>query len=344
MASLPYIVRDYRPDDKERLRELCRDVWSDRPAETFERRWWWSQDRPPLKLAEDPSSRALVGFCGFAPFSLFFQGRSYPSAWFADFFITEAHQGKGLGRQLAGAVMEGFELAASLNHNEAALSLFKKMDWKEHRVADLYLYPWLLIPGVSRWQALSRKKDAYEIKVDAWPLSAPEEFDSLWRQARDRWAPLACRDAAALERRYGPLKRDYKMLRCCKDGALVGYMVTRIAPAGAIRSLPARPTGLIVDFLVRPEESSEIFRALLAGALQHLARDGASCIMSLATTEPFARELARHGFLHAASPLIGPRLSRLKARFAFTGPACAALGPAPWYLTLGDADLDLMWN
>ena len=342
--SLPaYVVRDYRPDDKERLEGLCADVWNDRPADTFARRWWWSQSRPPLKIAEDLKTRALVGFCGCAPFSLYFQNRNYPSAWFADFFISKEHQGKGLGRLLADAVTRPFELAASLNHNDAALSLFRKMGWHESAPANLYLNPWLAVPGARRFLARSPKKTPYVLKSGSWPLAAPGELDSLWNNSKDRWAPLACRDAAALERRYGPLGRDYKMLRCYKGDTLVGYMITRIVPAGVIRSLPAKPVGLIVDFLVQPGESLEIFRALLAQAFRQLPQDGAAFLMSLTTAGPFAQEFARNGFLHAATPIVGARLSRLKAPFAFAGPAVAALGPAPWFLTFGDADLDLMW-
>ncbi len=342
MTASPYAVRDYRDGDREPLRALCREAWRGRPADAFDRRWWWSRPRPPLKVAEDPAG-ALVGFCGFEPFTLYFSGRDYAGAWFADFFLAPGHQGKGLGRLMAGAVAEGFDLAASLNHNEAALSLFRKMGWRERGAANLYLNPWPAVPGARRWLARPRAESPYRLEIVSGLPAAAGELDSLWSRAKDRWAPAARRDAAALERRYAPLGRGYKTILCYQGAALAGYMITRVAPAGAVRSLPAKPVGLIVDFLVQPGEPSGVFRALLSRALAQLARDGAAFVLSLTTVDAFGRELARSGFLHAGTPLVGAGLSRLRARFAFAGPAAEALGPSPWYLTLGDADLDLMW-
>ena len=340
-----YAVKDYSPDKKESLRALCAEVWPNQPAGVFDRRWWWSSSTPPIKLVADAATGKLAGFCAYIPFAAHFGSRTRSSAWLVDFFVAPGHQGKGLGRLLTASVSESFELTASLNQNDAAYAVFRKMGWRPRRTAKLYLNPWTLAAGAFR-PFFGAPIDP-RLTISAAPFSSDRigpEFDRLWNTAKERFGAMCVRDARALRERYGQPGTPYTLLRCEENGALAGYMVTRRLPRGAVRSLRGLPAGLIVDYLTAPEASPRIFSALAADAARRLAGEGPAVLLALSSVPEFGRALAALGFAHSGTPLIGGILARLDVGFTLAGRSGDdEILDAPWFLTLGDCDMDLMW-
>ena len=342
-----YAVKNYAPERKEALRALCAEVWPNQPGAAFDRRWWWSSKTPTIKLAEETETGKLAGFCAYIPFTSYFGSKARPSAWFVDFFVSPGHQGKGLGRLLTASVAESFEVTASLNQSDAAYAVFQKMGWRPRRTAKLHLNPWTLIPGAFP-SLFGAPRNAPRPGIEAAPFSSDAvgpEFDRLWNASKDRFGAIGARDAGALRGRYGRPGNPYTLLRCVEGGALTGYMVARRVPPGAIRSLRGLPAGLIVDYLTAPEDSARIFSALVAEAARRLAGEGPAVLLALSSVPEFDRSLAALGFASSATPLIGKILARLDVGFTLASrTGDDAILDAPWFLTLGDCDMDLMWQ
>jgi hypothetical protein len=172
-----------------------------------------------------------------------------------------------------------------------------------------------------------------------------KQFDELWSRARDVVAPLAVRDAASLQQRYmRDAKRQYIVLRCIRRGALVGYMILRVLPAGSFKALAAFRIGLVVDYLVDPEEPAAFSRMLDAAALWFAAQ-GVALMMCMASRSEHQLCLRKRAFVGPTTPLVGAKLGKLAVGYTARVPHVEDLPERrPWYLTLGDSDLDLLWG
>jgi GNAT superfamily N-acetyltransferase len=340
-------IRPYAPADRDRLRELAvHDVWADRPAEMFDRRWWWREQEPPLFVAEDIEAGELVGFCAYYPFRLYSKSETTPAAWFVDFFVSNRHQRKGIGKGLTREVMGRFPVTAALWATEGSWAVFERLGWTDQRYVDIYVNPWHILP-IGR-ATTSKRRSHPGIRLEVGPIGQvipdPQELDQLWRRVRDGYAALAVRDAAALGARYGERPgRQYSLIRAYRNSDLVGYMIVRPLPPGSLRPLRRFPVGLVADFLLDREDSS-LFGALLDEASRRLVASGAKCVVCLATERAFHEALAHRGFLAASTPVIGRRLARMRIAFTFFEQREGRRLPSEWMLTFADADSDLTWG
>lgn len=338
-------IRPYRPEDRENLKALCAETWPDLSPEAFERRWWWRSPSPPLKIAADEKTGEITGFCAYIPFAADDGRRVRSSAWLVDFFVSPRRQGQGIGRRLVESVNREFEIVASLNQSDAAYALFSRLGWAERRRIKLHLNFWPLLPGAVRLLAAGETDANFQLRGAPFPSGhLGLEFDRLWDDARGRFGLSSVRSSRSLLERFGWPGNPYRLLRCERKGTLAGYMITRRLAGGAVRSLRGLPAGLIVDYLTAQEGAAQIFSALLAESARQLAGEGPAVILALSSVPAFGRELAKLGFVHSESQLIGKALSRLDVGFTITAASGGeAIAAAPWFLTLGDCDMDLMW-
>jgi GNAT superfamily N-acetyltransferase len=348
-----YEIRLYRPDDRERLRSLIRNVWPERPPQAFDCRWWWYYEKPPLFVAEEKGTGAIVGVCASPPFSLFSRDKTVSGVWFVDFFVLNEHKGKGLGKALSRAVMEQCPVTASLSQTDEAWAVFKKLGWHERQVAKLYLNPMALLPGVVPvLNALGAADPSVRIeRCAAADITADDyELNNLWETLRTRYEALTLRDAGQLRVRYGLRSdREYLMLRAYRAGRLCAYMMIRICPPSSLRSLKRYfigryPLGLVADYLVDPDEPL-VFATLLDAASRVSMKQGAKSLLCLSTVPAFHHALVSRGFLHGSTPLLGHKLSTMDVSFTYYNrPGHEELASCGWYLTLGDCDMDLTWG
>ncbi|HYT80664.1 MAG TPA: GNAT family N-acetyltransferase [Actinomycetota bacterium] len=344
-----YSIRPYAPADRDRLRELVtKDVWAHRPAETFDRRWWWREPEPPLLVAQDTHDGELIGFCAFVPFTLYSKSKTTAAAWYVDFFVSSRHQRKGIGKALTREVMGRFPLTAALWATEGSWAVFQRLGWTDQRFVDIFLNPWPMLPIVGRGMMSRRRRSHPGVRLDVAPigetLPRPHEIDALWLRVRDGYEALVVRDSATLTARYRQrLGRQYTIMRAYRDSQLAGYMIVRPLPRGSLRPLRRFPVGLVVDYLL-DRDDPPLFGLMLDAASARLIAQGSRCVVCLSTERPFHVPLKRRGFLSAGTPLVGRKLSRMRIAFTFFTSGEADRPPSDWMLTFADADSDLTWG
>jgi hypothetical protein len=265
--------------------------------------------------------------------------------------VSHGHQGKGLGKALTEAITERTPVLASLSQTDAAWKVFQKSGWHPRQTAKLYLCPLPMIPGaMPLLRSVLPTAPALRMEVAAISGPTDPELDALWNELRDSFDALVVRDARQLWSRYGMRQdRGYRIIRACRDNRLCAYMIVRVCPPNSLRSLKRypmgrHPLGLIVDYLVQPDEP-RVFAALLDEAGRTLAARGARSILCLSTVPAFHRPLVVRGYLHGGTPLLARKLSSMNVGFTFfTKPGERELAERRWFLTLGDCDMDLTWG
>ena len=321
------VVRPYAPDDRSRLLAFIRQVWSFKPDADaqFDNRWWWNVNPPPLLIADDRATNAVVGMCAFMPFTLQARQTDISSAWFVDFYVLPQYQGRGLGRRLTEHVQGRFALTASLSQTAMAYRVFARMGWSARKLVRVHMHPF-----PANWMFPENRGGLRVSTIEP----TIESLNGLWERVRRGYECIAARTPAELLQRYAPHGgRDYIWATSHRGGACSGYIVLR----------RVRSHGLIVDFLVEKGDTAA-FDALLSTAVRTLIRMGAGRIYCLSTDPDCERILKSRGFMSSATPLLGRRLSSQNKYLTCRAEAGApAIDPANWYLTLGDCDLDLAW-
>jgi GNAT superfamily N-acetyltransferase len=344
-------IRAYQEGDKDKLRDLIMSVWPDRPAEAFDNRWWWQFEKPPLYVIEEIDNGLIVGLCAYIDFDLFSNGSLTQGAWLVDFFVSDRCQGAGLGKRLTQAVMERHNIIASMSQTDAAWRAFQKLGWHDRQRASLFLNPLPLVPmAMPLARKLASKAKNSEIRIidilNRDSLSMYEDdLEELWSSIRDRFDAITCRNADALWNRYAPKKnRTYRLSCSYRDGKLIGYMISRLCPPNSLRSLKRLPIGLIVDYLVPPEEYL-VFGSLIDEASRSLTELGAKCILCLSTVPEFQKRLISRGYLHSNTPFIGRKLAAMSVGFTcYSDGESKDVGNLKWFLTMGDCDMDRIWG
>ena len=336
-GTTPSLVRPYAPADRAALVDLLRQVWPNkRPLEPHvDTRWWWQLPSPPIYVVEDRDAGGLAGLCAYLPFHLHTRGHAQSAAWFVDFYVLPGHQGRGFGKQLTQAVQERFDVTASLSQTAMAWRVFEKLGWRPRAEVQLSMHPW-----PKTW--MFREQSGCEIvrvPIDA-QLPVRAELDALWARVAPAFPAIAARTSDDILRRYASHgDRAYELLVARRGTECAGYAVVR----RALRSEKGHE-GLIVDVLAAPQDT-DTFGALLSASSRRLLELGAERIYCLVTPEAWRGVLARHGFLSAATPLLGGRLRSQTKYLTWTARDAASVpDPAEWFVTLGDCDLDLVWQ
>jgi GNAT superfamily N-acetyltransferase len=333
------VVRPYVSEDRPRLVELMRQVWPHkaRVEARVDARWWWQWEAPPLYVVEDPASRALIGLCAYLPVSLRAGGRELPGAWFVDFYVRPESQGLGLGQRLTRVVQDRFAITASLSQSAMAYRVFQKLGWRARTRVALYVNPFPV-----RWM-FPKPTKGLRVSTQAMDPALPAgDLDALWARVRDTYGLIALRTGAAVLTRYASHgARQYVLLCCYREAACVGYMIVRVVPPGSTK--PGAPQGLIVDYLVHPDDA-QAFGALLSEAASILIDRGVRRIYCLSTAPRCQHLLGSRGFLSPATPLMGRALRGNWKWLTYNAkPAQPVADPASWFLTMGDCDLDYAW-
>jgi GNAT superfamily N-acetyltransferase len=334
-------VRPYLDEDKESLRDFVRELWSDRPVEVFANRWWWRYSIAPLIVAVDEQTNRIVGMCAYIPFQLHSGGTDQRAAWFVDFFVAPDQQGKGIGKSLTREVMNQFPVTASLLQSDAAWAAFRKLRWNARSYAKLYLHvaP-ALWHGSAKWRRSSRITVSSQPYTSALSPDIATRVDRLWRSTCGSYDAIAVRDSTSLNDRYARLvQRRYRLFLAYRDDQLIGYMISRVLPKNSLRSF-RRSFGLVVDYLILNDDP-DVFRALLGNAAEASVAERARAMMCMSTRNVIGRVLARAGYLHSGTPLIGRKLGALDVGFTSYGSVPAS---SNWFLTSGDCDMDLSWD
>lgn len=342
-TRITYVARKLAQEDGPRLRALAREIWVDGEVGLADR-GWGAMAEPPVIVAEDPNGE-ILGIGSYLRFSLHAQGRVVPATWFVDLFVSPLHQGKGIGKLLTRAVSDESPVTASLSQTDASYAVLRRLGWTKRRPFRLFANPLLLVPGAAK--LLEHKTACEDIRLEVSRLtedSLSPEFDVLWERLRNDLPVCAVRDAAALRVRYVSPGTPYTLLRAYRGQSLVGYMIACVYAPGSVRALRRIPGGAIVDYLGDLGDQA-VFARLLETAMLVLSREGARVALCLVTVPELERILHRHGFVDSSTPGLGRVLKRLHVALTFRAETgMPELDAAPWYMTLGDCDIDLKWR
>jgi GNAT superfamily N-acetyltransferase len=332
-------VRPYATSDRDALLDLLRDVWPHKSNidAHVDARWWWQYPTPPVCVVDDRARGCLAGLCAYIPFTLRTAGADRSSAWFVDFFVRQTYQGRGLGQRLTHAVQQQHDVTASLSQTAMAYRVFHKLGWSDRSPVTLYMHPY---PHRWLFGAVSASCRVETVALEA-SLPAWSALNAFWLNIRDAFPAIVARDSASLIARYAARRRRYELVCAYRGAEVVGYMIVRAVDATSAGSKP--PAGLIVDYLVRPDDA-DAFGALLADAARILTARGISRLYAVSTLPACERILRTRGFLSPSTPLLGRWLAgNTKWLTYVTAPGVSPQPPSDWHLTIGDCDLDDAW-
>jgi GNAT superfamily N-acetyltransferase len=156
----------------------------------------------------------------------------------------------------------------------------------------------------------------------------PETFDAFWKSAATEFPAIFERSSGFLNWRFcdSPKLSYRKFLLHGRDGALRGYLITRLA-------LPIElPVGVIADVFARPGDT-EALDALLSLANDVLAPE-AEYLEAAASTPEWQAALRRAGFIATKTmrPTVVATNAAVRARIAAM--------PDDWHFTKADHDWD----
>jgi len=161
--------------------------------------------------------------------------------------------------------------------------------------------------------------------------SFDDRADSLWERARRPESAMVVRDHRYLNWRYCQRPdATYSLYAFEHERRLDGFLVARAATYRDMR------WGYLVDFLA-PENSRDVLRALISTAVDDFRQLGVAAVSCFATDPATRGALFRSGFFPAPQrkPIRFVHLVRKRDDLA------KFRAVKPWYLTMGDGDLEM---
>jgi hypothetical protein len=134
--------------------------------------------------------------------------------------------------------------------------------------------------------------------VEVRPVEAfGEEYDALWERARASYAMCARRDRAYLNWKYVACPhRGYQRVEARRDGALVGYAISRHEDYRGTR------LGWVIDVFSDTADAGAQ-DALVAAVLDGFREAGVVRAQAFSMNAALAAALRRRGFLATRSPM-----------------------------------------
>ncbi len=175
--------------------------------------------------------------------------------------------------------------------------------------------------------AVRRKRQEAVVRLESFD----DRADSLWERARRPENAMVVRNHRYLNWRFCQRPdATYNLYAYEREGRLDGFLVARSATYRGMQ------WGYLVDFLA-PEDASEVLHALIGAAVDDFRQLGAAAVSCFATDTAARTALFRCGFFPAPQrkPIRFVRLVRRRDNLE----RFRAL--KPWYLTMGDGDLEM---
>lgn len=340
------------PEDAEQLFALYRDVFGEALVESSRHRWRWQYLENPHTGPEGPEiwvardETGPLGQYASMPVVLWWGGREVRSSWGMDVFLRPEARGRGIGARLFTAWSDHVEVALGLGLTPSSYGLFKKLRYRD--VGPVPFYVRILDAG-----AVARRRFGSALGRPAGPLLAaalalrhPErrhpgsgavevraatgfgpEYDRLWERVRDSFTMCVRRDAAYLDWKYRRCpNRDYRVHEARREGALVGYCVTREDDYRGLK------LGWLLDVFADAKDAATR-DALIGSALDGFRSAGVARAQAFSLHAGLGADLERRGFRRGASPMQFCVRSRVDSEGVFED-----LGG--WHVGFGDSDMD----
>jgi hypothetical protein len=332
--------------DDDALFAIQARIFGDRVADTRRAIWRWQyQDNPhspdgPVVWIARCGGRP-IGQMGTMPVRLQWGDREVRASWGVDYFVDPATEGQGHAITLARAWIDHVDVALAVGLTPTSYLICKRLGF--HDLGRVPLFQAVLDPAAvarRRWgrvagalaapigvaARLGRKRRPDDVDVvPADEIGA--DYDALWDGARRGYAMCVRRDAAYVRWKYRSAPhKAYEILEARRSGRLTGFAVSRHEVLRGLR------LGWVADLFAGPDDAPTR-DALIAEALDRLARAGVARVQMYCTFAPLVDSLRRYGFFTGASH------ARLCARPRGVSDR-PTTSPAAWHVVFGDSDSD----
>lgn len=350
------VIGRRRPEDREPLEDMYREVFGDEAAEQSRQRWRWQYEENPHCPPEGPEiwvakeDGRVLGQYATMPVRLKVADRILRASWGMDVMVRPDLQRKGVGSRLFVYWDKQVEASLGLGLSKASHTLFQKLQWKD--VGPVPCYTRILDPKplvarrLGQLAALGLSPVAravlsllFPVRPSASgpsathvvPLEGPfdDSFDDLWEAVSPEYDFVAERKARYLEWKYRkvPYVR-YEIYRALRGGELTGYVVLRATERHGVR------LGMIVDWLAHPDDTEAldalVDRAAAWGQERQVAR-----LQTFTFDQRLIARLERKGFFRIGSPM----QFCLRIHSDHMGPGYYE-DTSRWHVTFGDSDQD----
>ena len=335
----------------EEIFHLYGDVFGQGLTERSRERWRWQYLENPATSTGGPAiwvaveNGAVLGQYASMPVRLQWGEREVDSSWGMDVFLRPEARGKGIGALLFGAWSESVTVALGLGLTESSYGLFKKLRYEDvgpvpffqkildaKAVAARKAGPWLGALGPVAGAALDLARPE-RVHPDAGSVAVvsidgfSDEFDGLWERARASYAMCVRRDRSYLMWKYRqPPHRRYALHAARRDGALVGYAVSRHEDYQGLR------LGWLVDVFADSDDRAAK-DALIGSVLDAFRAVGVARVQAFCLNGALAEDLRSRGFFEGRSPMQFCVRARVPSEGVFED-------PGRWHVVFGDSDMD----
>jgi hypothetical protein len=309
-----YIIREYQPQDKDKVISLIKDVWSEYRANRVRKVWDWLFLNNPFNpkdcscvLVEEFQSQVIGIFCNIFV-DLKIGNNIIKARWGCKFITHPKHRGKGV-RLFRQALKIPYYPALGFPNKR---TLFLEIKLGVHKIGDIYNYIRILdmecylqkkiknrfiaYLGREIWNLISRS--FFTIHSSNKDISITEislfddRFNKFWQDVSIDYPIIVVRNQKYLNWRFieSPLK--YYTFTASKHNSILGYIVLTIQEKNGLRK------GFIVDILTKANDKKTL-NALILKAVSYFKEnkcDIAECLV-FTNREIYHRALKRFGFL-----------------------------------------------
>ncbi len=335
-------------DDAELFR-LYEEFFGAELTASSRRRWPWQYGANPH--AEEGEvvwvgrrDATPVGQMATMPVWLWWGDKEVRASWGMDFFVRRNEQGRGLGPRLTRAWTDHVDAALAIGLTPPAYALYKRMGFKD--VGKLPFFQKVVDPvavarrrfgtllgslsgpfvamGLRLIRPSGRSVDKTVAVAESKQFTA--EYRGLWDRAKSSYAMCVRRDPDYLRWKYLDSEKPYTIWEARRDGALVGFAVSRIEDYRGLR------IGWLIDVFAHASDhgaKGALIRAIL-DAFRHagVARAQAFCL-----NRELQMDLRREGFFEGDS-------TSLFCVMAPDGSDDVFTDRDRWHVVFGDADMD----
>jgi|GEM_PF-5300697 len=348
-------IKRYRNDHRDSVFELIHSIRGPEVGERLRRRWDWQFEENPFTPPSGPVILVLeddgnvVGILCSFPVEAQVLAEKIRLFYMTDFLTAPGSRGGGI--LLAQAMTDlPFTFAGTPNpiscplwiglgcHDigsvETCVKVIDVRAMLRKRWSQKVLTDW---PGTASnallrlWARVHRPREEKDFVVEE-VSRVPDDYRSFWESCRAQYPVTTIRSDRYLKWRFleCPI-RTYRILMARREGRLAGYAVIRTEVCRGLRR------GYIVDFLTHVDDG-EALEQILYRAETTLRRQGVATISTILPPSPerFRQVLRGRGYKIARQTRRIVGFSR-----APEFPLTALRASPPWYVTLGDGELDL---
>jgi len=341
--------------EKDELLAFLREAYAENPRMSDERFWDWhflenpyvEKDNLPVWLAK--CEGRIAGQLAATPVDLKIGGERKRAIWILDLIVHDDFRRRGIARRLALKSEEFCPVGLGINTTEQhSTAVLESIGWRVSCRIPRYskiLHAGNALPEISRIGALRRAFNFLSAparpRLDAKMFAENDNlrlletfdarFDDLWRDAGANWNCAVVRDSAFLEWQYlrQPAKK-FEIVGYFENERLRGYAIVFVRKAEASGAVAKAS---IADLCYAKDDAQKIVDALLRGALQIAASNGAGRLVTDVLDSLIEERLARFGFRSVKNPL----------QFLVKSNQNQDLmnDPRRWFLTRGDSDISI---